>query len=55
MLVVSALIGIATIIGCIYAFGWWGIPALIVIYVVLGALAKHGNPGKTEDKYGNWR
>lgn len=55
MFVVSALIAIAVIIGCIYAFGWWGILAIIGIYFVLGVLAKRGNPGKTEDKYGNWR
>ncbi len=55
MFLISALIAIGIIIGCIYAFGWWGILAIIIIYFVLGVLAKLRNPGKTEDKYGNWR
>ena len=38
MFVVSALIAIAVIIGCIYAFGWWGIAAIIIIYFVLGVI-----------------
>ena len=55
MFAISSLITIAIIIGCIYLFGWWGIPVIIVIYFALGVLAKRRNPGKTEDKYGNWR
>ena len=53
--VISVLIALGVIIGCIAIFGWWGIPAIIGIYWLFGVLAHLANPGKREDKYGNWR
>ena len=47
MPIISAIIGISIIIGCIAVFGWWGVPVLIGIYIALGILAKSCNPGKT--------
>lgn len=53
--VIATLIGIGCFIGFIAAFGWMGIVWFFVVYVILGILAQVANPGKREDKYGNWR
>lgn len=53
--IIQALVGIGIFVGCIAAFGGWGILVFIGAYIVLGALAQRANPGKREDKYGNWR
>ena len=55
MFAISAFVAITIIVGCIFAFGWWGLLVIVGIYFVLGVLAKRSNPGKTDGKYGNWR
>lgn len=52
---IQTLVGIGIFIGCIAAFGGWGILVFIGTYIALGVLAQMANPGKREDKYGNWR
>jgi hypothetical protein len=52
---ISVLIALGIIVGSIAVFGWWGIAVIIGVYYVFGVLAKLLNPGKREDKYGNWR
>ena len=53
--VTATLIGIGAFIGFIAVFGWMGIVWFFVSYFILGFLAQLRNPGKREDKYGNWR
>ena len=53
--IIATLIGIGIFIGFIAVFGWMGIIWFILSYIILGVLAQLRNPGKREDKYGNWR
>ena len=53
--VLATIIGIGIFIACIAMFGWLWILVFIGSYIVLGFLAQLRNPGKRDDKYGNWR